>query len=665
MSRKLLITLLVGVVFLPALEAAEWTALGPAGGDVRSLAYDPSNANHILLGTSTGVLFASNDGGHRWTRFARLGDSNDYVLDHIVFDPQNPRKIYVAAWSFANQQAGDVFASHDGGKNWEVLPAMHNQSVRALAISASNPKVLVAGALRGVFRSNDGGAHWQQISPPDHDGIKNIESIAIDAADPDVLYVGTWHLAWKTGDGGAHWQPISKGMIDDSDVFSIMVDEKNSSVVFASACSGIYKSESAGGLFKKIQGIPFSARRTRVLKQDPSNENIVYAGTTEGLWKSIDLGKSWKRVSNPEVVVNDVLIDPGNTQHVLLATDRMGVLATNDGAQSFVASNEGYSHRYISTIQPDLKDAQVIYVGVINDQEFGGVFVSRDGGSHWMQTSAGLHGRDVFSLAQAGNGTLVAGTNRGMFALDANASEWRPSNRIVNETSAAQTVKVNGKSRRVITHRAIRGLLDARVNDVEIASNRWMAATTAGLFTSSDQGKIWSGGPVLGKREFIAVRADREMIVAATRSNLMISTDGGTTWKQAPLTSLVTSIYGMTITPDRNIFIATREGAFHSADVGNTWEHLANGMPAKEVGWITYDKQRKRLLATSNTSGAVFASNDNGRSWHREADSGFAIRALSIVHGRLLAATPSDGVVAEPDKQSQSASAEASGGGSY
>jgi len=66
------------------------------------------------------------------------------------------------------------------------------------------------------------------------------------------------------------------------------VDSSNPSVVFASACSGIYKSENAGEVFHKIQGIPFSARRTRVLKQDSANPAVVYAGTTEGLWKTTD-----------------------------------------------------------------------------------------------------------------------------------------------------------------------------------------------------------------------------------------------------------------------------------------------------------------------------------------------------------------------------------------
>jgi photosystem II stability/assembly factor-like uncharacterized protein len=662
LTRKLLVLLAIAVVVPSASHAAQWSSLGPEGGDVRSLAYDPANPDHIILGTSTGVLFVSNDAGHSWTRFAHLGPNDDYVLDHVVFDPQNPKKLYVSAWSFQNQQAGDVFRSHDGGKNWEPVPGMHGKSVRALAISASDSKVLVAGTLEGVYRTKDGGNSWDRISPANHADIKNVESIAVDPSNPDVVYAGTWHLAWKTPDGGATWQHINKGMIDDSDVFSIIVDKANPSIVFASACSGIYKSESSGELFKKIQGIPFSARRTRVLKQDPTNASIVYAGTTEGLWKSSDLGKTWKHVTNSDVVVNDVLVDPRNSQHVLLATDRMGILSSADGTQTFSASNQGFSHRYIAAIEADHSDPKTIYVGLINDQELGGVFMSRDGGAHWQQRSTGLGARDVFTLKQAGNGTLVAGTNRGMFLLDKNGATWRPSNTVVSETSATKVIKVKGKTKRVASHSTKRSELNARVNDVEIASNRWLAATSAGLYTSSDQGKIWTGGPVMGKQDFVAVRADREMIVAATRSIVLVSTDGGTEWKQAPLTSFVSSVYGLAITPDANIFVASREGIFHSADAGKTWEHVVNGVPAKDIGSVTYDSERKRLFATSIVSSVIFQSDDNGRSWQRHSDAGYTLRSVSAVKGRLLGATPFDGVVAQPENDSRSASAESSGG---
>ena len=69
-----------------------------------------------------------------------------------------------------------------------------------------------------------------------------MESLAIDPLDPNVVYAGTWHLPWKTTDGGKNWQSIKEGIIDDSDVFSIIIDPANPNLVFASACSGIYKS---------------------------------------------------------------------------------------------------------------------------------------------------------------------------------------------------------------------------------------------------------------------------------------------------------------------------------------------------------------------------------------------------------------------------------------
>ena len=104
------------------LWAGQWTALGPDGGDVRSLGFDPQNPDRIYLGTSTGTLFLSSDGGHNWSRLAHLGD-DDNVLDHIAIDPQNPKHIFVSAWSVVNQQAGDVYRSHDGGNNWKRFPA--------------------------------------------------------------------------------------------------------------------------------------------------------------------------------------------------------------------------------------------------------------------------------------------------------------------------------------------------------------------------------------------------------------------------------------------------------------------------------------------------------------------------------------------------------------
>ncbi len=658
---KSLTVLMLASICAFAAGTRQWTVLGPDGGDVRSLAYDPQNPNRIFLGTSTGVIFVSDDSGHNWSRFAKLGSGDDYVLDHIAFDPQNSRSIFVSAWSVQDQNAGDVFRTHNGGKDWEVLPAMHGKSVRAMAVSASDSKVVVAGALDGVYRSTDGGNAWQRISP--NDGIvKNIESIAVDPKDPNVVYAGTWHLAWKTSDGGANWQHINKGMIDDSDVFSIIVSSANPSEVFASACSGIYKSVSGGDQFEKIKGIPFTARRTRVLKQDPSNPAIVYAGTTEGLWKSVDEGKNWKRVSNPEVVVNDVLIDPRNSQHVLLATDRSGVLASDDSAATFTPSNHGYSHRYVSAILADSKEPNTLYIGLVNDREFGGVFFSHDGGQNWLQKSSGLDGRDVFTLKQASSGTLVAGTNRGVFELVPGSSTWHPINDVVIAKTVSRTVRLkSGKKKTVSSTTSTHSVLEDRVNDTDLGSTRWFAATSSGLFTSKDHGKVWVGGPVAGEKDFVSVQAQGDLVVSATRSAVLVSQDSGAAWQSARLASYPINVRSVTVVPDGQIFVATREGAFHSPDFGKSWNHVMAGLPDKDITSVAYDGSRRRLLATSGQTGVVFESTDGGSTWQRGPDSGYPLRRISVVHGRYVAATPFDGVIAQPENESQSANA---GGGS-
>jgi photosystem II stability/assembly factor-like uncharacterized protein len=650
------------VAFATAAWAGQWTVLGPDGGDVRSFAYDPHNPDRIYLGTSTGTLFVSEDRGEKWMRFAHLGSGDDLVVDHIAIDPTNSQTMYAAVWSVENQQVGDIFRTRDGGKTWETLPGMHNKSVRAMALAPSDHAVMVAGALDGVFRSSDGGNTWERLSPANHAEIKNIESVAVDPKDPNVVYAGTWHLAWKTPDGGKTWQHINKGMIDDSDVFSIIVDSKDPSVVFASACSGIYRSDTAGEAFRKLQGIPFSARRTRVLRQDPSNQNTVYAGTTEGLWKTMDGGKTWKRVSNPNLVVNDVMVDPRNSSRLLLATDRSGVLASNDGAQSFETSNKGYVHRYVTAMVSDNQDPAVLWVGVVNDREWGGVFYSRDAGQHWMQKNSGLDGRDVFALKQAPNGELVAGTQKGIFVLAANSSEWRPANTVVVEKPTTKLVRKNGKTTKVEAKTITKSTLEARVNDIELSDKRWLAATSSGMYTSTDHGKTWMGGPVMGQKDFIAVQSQHETMVLATRGEVMYSNDNGNTWQQGTIASYPVNIKGLAFTPDGQMLMATREGGFRSSN-GAQWEHMLNGLPDKTITSIMWDGASSRLLATSLATGVVFESRDNGASWHRGPDSGYPLKMVKVVGGRFVAATPFDGVIVQPAGEAQSADA-AMGGAS-
>lgn len=399
-------------------QGATWFPLGPFGGNVRSLAADPADpSHHLFLGTATGWVYDSHDGGTTWTRVSQINGRNDLAVDHILVDRTNPKRLIVGAWVIGKATDGGIFISEDYGKNWYSQAEMRGQSVRSLARSESEPKELIAGTLAGVFRSVDNGVHWAQISPSGSTEIHEVESVAIDPANPDVIYIGTWHLPWKTTDGGASWHNIKDGIIDDSDVFSIIVDPKDPSIVYASACSGIYKSSDSGDMFHKVQGIPSTARRTRKLAQDPEQLNTVFAGTTEGLYRTLDAGAQWDRMTPADVIVNDVYIDPHDSKRVLLATERGGVLRSEDGGTTFESSNDGFSARQISAYAQDAQNSGTLYVGVVNDKASGGVFVSLDGAVHWKQQSDGLGGRDVFSLLSLPDGDLLAGTAHGVFRL--------------------------------------------------------------------------------------------------------------------------------------------------------------------------------------------------------------------------------------------------------
>jgi len=651
--------LAVLLVLLPARWlAADWVPLGPEGGDVRTLAYDPANPDRIFLGTSAGQLYLSINGGGSWQRLARLGTGDRYVLDHIVFDPARPGTLYVSAWDI-EREGGDLFRSRDHGKTWEVLPAMRGKSIRALAMAKTDSRVLVVGALDGVFRTADGGSTWQRISPAHHAEIRNIESVALDPRDPNIVYAGTWHLPWKTTDGGLTWSQMKQGVIDDSDVFSIIVDPQTPSTLYISACSGIYKSQDSGGQFRKIQGIPSSARRTRVLKQDPQNPAVVYAGTTEGLWKTVDGGATFKRITAANYIVNDVLVDPRAPQRVLLATDRGGVWMSHNGGASFLPANRGFTHRQVVTTAVDRGSPNTLYAGVINDKEYGGAFVSRDGGENWSQLSLGLGGRDVFALQQTESGALLAGTNSGIFVWEG-LQGWKPLNVLLPDPSPAPASK--GKAaRKKPAPRPKPSKLAMRVSHLEVTPAGWFAASKQGLLISLNRGKSWSRAAQLGARDLVSVRGRGEMVVAASHKEVFVSHNRGGDWIPAALPRYLTHIYGIALDAQSTLWLASREGGFRSDDQGRTWIHVLGGLPGLDVTSVHYDPDQERLLATAGVAHGIFESRDRGREWRRLSKPEWALRSLAFGHGRLLAATAYDGVIAESSTPRRAASANSLG----
>ena len=665
--------------------AQAWNTIGPYGGDARSFAYSAVDPAHILMGTTNSWIYQTND-GIQWSRLSKISTSDSLVLDHILFDTSDPKRVIVGE-RMLDRPDGGIFISGDEGHHWMSVPDMQGQSVRALAQAPSNPKVFVAGTLKGVYRSEDGGLRWTLISPAGSTELHEVESVAIDPVNPQDIYVGTWHLPWKTQDGGRTWQNIKQGMIDDSDVFSIIVDPRFPATVYASACSGIYKSIDAGVQFHKIQGIPSTARRTRVLKQDPTNPNVVYAGTTEGLYKTTDAGRQWSLMTPKDIIINDVYIDPRNSQHVLMATDRSGILDSEDGGESFHDSNNGFSQRQISSLVVDPHNPDTVYVSVLNDKRFGGVFISKDAGKTWNQINYGLEKLDVFVLAIPPGGNLLAGTNHGIYRWK--EGKWyNDGNRL--KTVSRKVTRVNKKHRYDSTEtiEVADSKIDGIVHGLAFANGEWYAATSEGLYSSDDNGFVWTGVRIASRHPggenaedsaskvskqqakyavelqakqnankittaFWNVAAWGNTVFASRLGKVYVSQDRAQTWKAATLPTGWERDRYVAIDANGRLWVGGRLGVSYSDDRGRSWK--PSGLPINNISGLQYDPQLKRIVVTNYDSDRVFGIDLTGKHWIWW-NPDWRVHIVTSIDGRLIGATLLHGVVEQPEKEAAAGS---------
>ncbi len=412
-----------------------WQMTGPFGGDVTALAIDPRSADRIWLGTSDGQIFRSTDGGSIWRRIRPGVKAPGFAITVILFDSEKPGVIYAGVKPLLDlndeTNGGGVFISENEGQNWKPLEGMRGRSVRNITQSAQDPNTLAVAARDGVYYTTDRGKSWERITPINDPELKGFHSVAIDPRDAKIIYVGTHHLPWKTTDAGKTWKLAASkksGMIDDSDIFAIHIDASNPDTVLMSACSGIYRSRDASETWTKIQGIPYTSRRTHVIYQHPTKPEMIFAGTTEGLWLSTDNGKpdSWRRMTSLRMVINSIAIHPARPDRVFLGTDDNGVLISVDGGEGYDASNAGFINRQVRAVIADKAERGRVYAGVIFDRVNGGLFISEDGGVTWNQSMSGMGVRDVYSLYQPdyAPATIYAGTNHGLFRSDDHGRNW-------------------------------------------------------------------------------------------------------------------------------------------------------------------------------------------------------------------------------------------------
>jgi photosystem II stability/assembly factor-like uncharacterized protein len=637
------------VLAATATRGQEWKPLGPPGGDVRAFAVDPSRPARIFLGTADGHIFGSQDSGAHWTLLGRASSRLDAVITAIVVDPRDGNVLFASSWTRDSAAGGGVFRSTDGGRTWSG-PGLEGQAVRALAMAPSDPNVLVAGTLDGVYRSLDAAKSWERISPERHEELRNLDSLAIDPRDPQTIYAGTFHLPWKTADGGRTWRPIHEGMIDDSDVMSLLIDGADSKRIYASACSGIYRSDDSAAQWRKIQGIPYAARRTYAITQDPKQPARVYAATSEGLWKTADGGMTWRRTTPESWVVNAVVVAEGDPGRVLIGTEKLGVLASDDGGEHFQDANAGFEHRQILALGLDSKRPGRILAVLAHAPE--PILATEDDGGTWVPLGPGLRAEQALRVYAAPDDAWWVSLDRGgLIRYDATKKGWKKAGTVVGEAADAKPpASRRGRKPGANASDGSRLLQDV-VTDLAFSSKEWFAATSRGLLVSFDQGATWRLKPV-GSLASLPVQSVRissngERIRVASLRGLVFSDDGGNswTWHDLPWQSGGAVTLDAQSGEETTLVARARNGLYISRDAGKTWQQAASGLPSTPVQDFA---ATGGVFVASMSTGGLYVSSDSGRTWDRVpgtlADGFFAAVGATNEPGVIFAASATEGL---------------------
>lgn len=649
-----------------------WQMSGPFGGDVSSLAVDPRDGDHVIIGTHDGQIFQSKDGGATWRRIRPGLKLNGYEIKCFLFDRERAGVVYAGLVQIKDARddisGGGIFRSTDNGETWTEIEIMRGRSVRGMFQSASDSNVIVVAARDSIYRTRDRGENWERITPDNEPELRGFHSVSIDPRDANIIYVGTWHLPWKTTDGGLTWKRAGSkdtGMLDDSDIFAIQIDEKNPDTVLMSACSGIYCSVNASAKWSKLQGIPYDSRRTHVIYRHPVHPEIIFAGTTEGLWRSADDGKTWNVVSSPKLIINAIAIHPDHPNRVYVGTEDMGVLISEDKGETYALSNAGFISRQVRTVLADNRQRGRVYAGVIFDGAGGGFFISEDGGKTWQQSVRGMGMRDVYSIYQnqANPDTLYAGTNQGLFRSDDRGLNWvwvekeatppaktPPRNRKKKTISASRSGASAGTKGAVSTvarARAGTGVTGASVRNV--AQTRLQAGTkpVSSGSPQSDSSSSQTVPPELTdlRSQVFSVaslypRGESGVagILAATWEGLYRTTDEKKGWEMVTLAGssagqgsgklrpIVRSVATSSQAPGL-VLAGTEEGLFISRDNGNSFVPLRLDGEMRRIQTIVFDPRTADTIYVG-TSNAFFRSLNGGQTWERR---GGGLRLASAV----------------------------------
>jgi photosystem II stability/assembly factor-like uncharacterized protein len=283
----------------------------PFSGRISSIAVDPTDFNHWLLGVGNGGVWESRDAGSIWVPLT--DGAPTLSTGDLTFDPTNPQTIYVGTGEahgggMAHGGVG-ILKSTDGGQTWTVLGASSfaRGSVKRLRVNPANPTELVAASTRGGFGRQN--SDFPQASPP--------------------------YGILKSSDAGQTWVRSLAGQAT-----ALEIDPGNFNRQYAAigedrtgqdagvVANGIYRSTDAGQYWNAIVGPWGASSPTQLitgrieLALAPSNPNVVYASMSQpdgnrilGLYRTDnawDDVPTWRQISTAQTAVDINNFSPGS-----------------------------------------------------------------------------------------------------------------------------------------------------------------------------------------------------------------------------------------------------------------------------------------------------------------------------------------------------------------
>lgn len=554
---------------------------------ITSIAASPYEEGVVIVTTEEGGVFVSWDRGDTWNRQTLCkGGAAKYV-----FYPSDRNRRYLVCWD-------ELLTSADAGKTWSSVldPSSRIWRLQDLEVTESGNRMYVAQYDGTLFRSDDKGGSWTAIQQQEQSGPLYFTDLAVSPTNPDILLANGWSGIWSSRDGGRSWSLIIN---ESAGVAGGFVEFDRGGVAWAGRVL-LYKSIDSGRSFEELNewwGKCGSISPGRYYHADLGAiafdyaANRIYIGTDGGVHVSVNGGATW--LCRPRDMRNGLTysldIDPFDRKNIIVTRQDYGPARTTNGGITW----DDLQFAEYGTVRFDPATPGLVYLAVSP----GGLWKSTDHGKTFIEKSRGIpHGSPPYDVSlaidPARSSTLWVGSGGLFKSVDAGESWQKVGNLVdINDIAVSPhssgTVLVSGFTRLDWGSRSVWKSIDGGQSWSRIKFPEYFAGNLVG-FQEPLIGKILIDPAYPGTIYFLSRVLDR----------LFVSYDGGSTITQLQpfdgidITDMGTFMVQRIGTQSRITLAAAPEGRwglYQSVDSGRTWSVLAKDMAVTDIEDIRPD----------------------------------------------------------------------------